>query len=280
MSTPPTQPLRDFETTLQIDAPRDVVWEAISTDAGLRRWFAPRVEVVPGEGGSVCWQWGDIHTWPQTIEAWEPGRRLRTRYDSAVDDGRGGRVPLFIEWTLDGEGGTTTLRLVQSGFGSESSFDTEYDGISRGWPIELRSLRLSLERHRGSDRQIAWSLADLDVPHEEAWKRITGPQGFACGEQIDRLTEGDPFRIETADGDVFEGTTLTCFPHQFSGMDARHGDAFVRFTVEDCGGKSQAWLWLGAYDRPKNEVAGIQERWDAMLRRLFVGKVQAAAHSA
>ena len=44
----------------------------------------------------------------------------------------------------------TTLRLVHSGFGPGADFDEEYDGISQGWPVELRSLRHYLENHAGS----------------------------------------------------------------------------------------------------------------------------------
>ncbi len=48
---------RQFEMKLEIEAPRDVVWSAISEADEISRWFAPHVEVDPGVGGRMLWQW-------------------------------------------------------------------------------------------------------------------------------------------------------------------------------------------------------------------------------
>ncbi len=266
----PEQPSsRSFETQIQIHAPRGAVWEAIATDKGLRNWFAPKVRVDAKVGGEIAWEWGTHHNWPQRIEILEPGTRLRTRYDSNVDDGAGGKRPLFLDFLLEGEGGMTTLRLVQSGFGPEAGFDEEYDGISRGWPVELWSLRLYVEQHQGKERRLAWSTKDLDMDRDVAWKILTGENGFACGASVDSLKEDAPFRIQTADGDEFSGTSLVCQPREFSGNAKSHGGGFFRFSIEEWGGQSHAWLWLGAYHHPAEKVAALQRRWDQMLERLF-----------
>jgi uncharacterized protein YndB with AHSA1/START domain len=267
---------RTFETEVRIAAPKDAVWQAISTDTGLRRWFAPEAKTDSKVGGEIVWDWGLHHHWAQRIEILEPGARLRTRYDSAVDDGAGGKRPLFLDFILEGEGGITTLRLVQSGFGPEEGFDAEYDGISRGWPVELRSLRLYLEQHRGKDRRLAWSTRDLDMVPNQAWQILTGDGGLACGTQVDSLAEGAPFQVRTAYGDEFSGKALACHPREFSGDASSHGGAFFRFSIEEWGGSAHAWLWLGAYDHPADQVAALQERWDAMLERLFATGSEAA----
>lgn len=260
---------RTFETQIEIRAPRDAVWRAIREANELQRWFAPLVVADDHVGGEVVWQWEAHHRWPQRIEVIEPGRRLRTRYDSAVDDGHGGKQPLFVAFVLEGDRGTTTLRLVHSGFGAEADFDAEYDGISRGWPVELGSLRLYLEQHAGHDRQLAWSTADVDLDAADAWRRLTGPDGFACGPEVAAMREGEPFRFRTVDGDVFEGTTLRCNPREFTGDATSHGGAFLRITAERWGGMTHVWCWLGAYRRDAQEPAALQARWDAMLTRLF-----------
>lgn len=260
---------RQFKTQIDIAAPRDAVWSAIADGTELRRWFAPEASTGPAVGGEVVWEWRGHHRWVQRIEILEPGTRLRTRYDSAVDDGNGGRKPLFIDFLLEGEGGITTLRLVQSGFGSEEGFDAEYDGISRGWPVELRSLRLYLEGHAGKDRRLAWSTRDIDVRPAEAWEKLTGDGGFACGTAVESMREGDPFRFETADGELISGTALACHPREFSGDAHSHGGAFFRISVEEWGGKSHVWCWFGAYDREQSELSALEARWGAMLDRLF-----------
>ncbi len=260
---------REFVTEIEIAAGPDAVWSALTSDVELRRWFPTEASVEPRVGGKVSWSWGDLHAWPQTIEIWEPGSRLRTRYDSNVDDGRGGKHPLFIDFQLEGTGGRTILRLVQSGFGADAAFDQEFDGIAKGWRVELRSLRLYLEGHGGQDRQLTWCTADLQLTTEEAWERLTGDEGFDCDPRIDALAEGAPFRLQTPDGDRFEGRALACHPFAFSGVDENHGDAFFRVVIEDCGGANRVWLWLATYGRPEGEVAELTARWELLLQRLF-----------
>lgn len=268
---------RTFETEIQIAASRQAVWEAIATASELQRWFTPKAKTDSKVGGEIVWEWLQHHQWPQRIEILEPGARLRTRYDSGVDDGAGGKRPLFLDFILEGEGGMTTLRLVQSGFGPEAAFDEEYDGISRGWPVELRGLRLYLEKYRGKDRVLAWSTKDLDMDRDRAWQILTSERGLACGTQIDSLADGAAFRIRTADGDEFSGKALVCQAREFSGDAQSHGGGFFRFSIEEWGGSSHAWLWLGAYDQPADGVAALQKRWDAMLDRLFASNDEAAA---
>lgn len=267
-----TSPSRKFDMQLDIAAPKDAVWKAITSDAEIARWFSPEADVTPGEGGSVVWRWPGLFEWPQSIETWQPGERLRTRYKSPVEDGHGGYCPLFIDFELSGEGGSTTLRIVHSGFGADAAFDEEYDGIRHGWPIELRSLRHYLEHHAGKERYLAWSRVVTTLPKEEGWARLTGAGGLGCGPEIARLGEGEPFRIETTSGDRFEGTALECGGTSFTGVATSHDDAFLRIGVEDCTAR-EAQLWLAAYGRPgdgtEQRMREQQARWDALLGQLF-----------
>lgn len=276
MTQPRPASSRQFATQLEIAAPRDAVWNAITNDVELRRWFPTEARIDPRVGGELVWGWKGLHTWVQKIDIWEPGTRLRTRYDSPVEDGRGGRVPLFVDFLLEGSGGKTTLRLVHSGFGPESSFDGEYDGISRGWPVELESLRLYLERHAGMDRQLAWRTMSIDVAPDEAWRRLTSDQGLACGPKLDELRAGEKFRFRTAAGDLFEGHALHCHRREFSGVASSHGDGFIRIAVERCTGEPMVWLWLATYGQPQANIEALAQRWDAMLHGLFAAQRESA----
>lgn len=260
---------REFTTEIQIQAPPSAVWDAIASGEELVRWFAPEARVEPGVGGEVVWSWAPHHVWPQRILVWEPGRRLRTSYDSGVTGEDGARRPLFIDFRLEGHGGTTTLRLVQSGFGPEAAFDQEYEGISRGWPVELRSLRLYLERHRGVPRRVAWSTADTELAPAAAWERLSGPQGLGCGTQAQSLAEGAELRFTTADGDELAGRVLQCHPGELTAEIESLGGAWLRASVDRWGDVTRAWLWLATYGRPEAEVQGFQQRFDALLERLF-----------
>jgi len=269
MSSNPTN--RQFETSLEIAAPRDLVWKALSQASELVRWFAGDARVEPGVGGSVHWIWPGLHDWKQTVEVWDEGRRLRTRYDSPVDDGHGGKVPLFMEFTLEGEGGTTNLRLVHSGFGPGAEFDGEFDGISQGWQFELRCLRLYLEQHAGEDRELINIMLPIDLDEDAAWQRLTGADGLACGADIDQLGAGADFSFAG-----FEGRAMHCHRHSFSGEIVNLGHARLRASVGSCGPNRMVTVEFGLYGQPPAVVEQMRAATNAMLEGLF-GNAKAPA---
>lgn len=262
-----SKPRPPFVTELTLQATPDQVWRAIADATELTRWFPVSARVEPKEGGELTYAWGDLHTWKQQVVVWEPGQRLCTRYDSVVDDGEGGKRPLFIDFRLEGKGGHTRLRLVHHGFGPEADFAAEYDGIRRGWPVELESLRLYVERHAGTDRQLVWEVVPVTLEPAAAWAKLTGTKALACGASITSLATGSPFAFSTACGDRFEGVALHGQPQEFAARLTSHGDAFLRFCVESCSGKPQAWLWFAGYGRPDTELAEIQRHFAAMLQQ-------------
>lgn len=271
MSNSPTPP-RQFEQTLDIQVPREAVWQALTSGAEIVRWFAPEASVDPQVGGVVGWTWRDHFDWQQTIDAIEPGKHLRTRYDAWRSNGEADD-PLFIDFHLEGEGGTTTLRVVHSGFTADSSFDQEFEGISRGWPIELSSLRLYLERHRGKDRQLTWSRSVIDGDAKAVWAAICAPDAFACGAVADILVGGQ-FAFVTADGDRFEGELLKSSPKEFVGVAKSHGDGFLRVWCGEQDGAVMVWLWLATYGN--EPPVGLQARWDGMIKRMFGDRIKSS----
>ena len=123
-SQPENRSARQFDAEIVIAAPKASVWKALTDAAELCRWFAPEARIDAQVGGEIVWNWGDLYHWPQRIEILEPGVRLRTRYDSSVADAAGKdlKQPLFVDFILADEGGSTTLRLCHSGFGADASF--------------------------------------------------------------------------------------------------------------------------------------------------------------
>jgi len=260
---------RSFTTEVAIDAPRDLVWRALASAEEIRRWFAPEASLEPRVGGRLTWKWGDVHTWVCQVEAWQPGERLRLRYDSPVDDGHGGKKPLFVEFVLLGRGGVTTLRLVHSGFGPEADFAKEYDGISRGWPVELRSLKLYVERHSGHDRGLVWFAHPTSLTPERTWAVLTSSDGLVGGEGIDRLGEDGAFALRTREGDEFTGRALVCNPREFTGVAENLGGAWLRISVETFTGETVLWFWVATYGEDQTATARRKARLRAFLQRLF-----------
>lgn len=262
---------RQFAMHIELPAPREAVWSALTEAREIARWFATEVASEPRVGGRLEWRWGDRYTWRNTIEVCTPAAHLRVRYDSAVDDGKGGKRPLFVDFHLEGNGGTTTLRLVHSGFGPEAGFDAEFHGISGGWPTELRSLRLYLARHRGRDRQLAWSACTTPLSADAAWRVLTGTGGIdAAG--LPQLREGQPFTMAVPGAPAITGNALhSPGPREFTGVAANVGDGWLRVTCENWGGITNIWLWLAGYGVAKETLAPWQRAFDALLHRCFAG---------
>jgi len=260
---------RQYEQTLDLQVPREAVWKALTDGAEIARWFAPEARVDPQVGGVVGWTWRDHFDWQQTIDVFETGVHLRTRYDAWRGQADAPH-PLFIDFHLEGDGGATTLRIVHSGFGADSSFDQEFDAISGGWPIELQSLRLYLENHLGRDRQLVWTRAVVDASPDEVWQQLSASDAFGCAPMMGKQ-KGDAFAFATSDGDAFEGTVLKADGTEFVGTASNHGSGWLRTWVGAHDGRTMLWLWLATYgDAP---AAGVQEHWDAMVERLFGDRI-------
>lgn len=72
-----TDGLRQFVTELEIAAPREAVWRALTEPDELTRWFPLQAEVSPGVGGRMGWSWNGEYTWVSAIDRWDPSLRLR-----------------------------------------------------------------------------------------------------------------------------------------------------------------------------------------------------------
>ena len=158
---------------------------------------------------------------------------------------------------------------MQSGFGPEADFDKEYDGISRGWPVELRSLEIYVERHRGRDRALTWFAHPTHLSPAATWARLTGQGGLEGATGIDALAEGAPFAVRTPEGDVFEGAALCCHEREFTGVVENLGGAWLRISVETFTGESVLWFWVATWGEDAAPLQQRQVRLRRFLERVF-----------
>ncbi len=261
---------RSVEATIEIAAPVDAVWKALTDAEELIRWFPLAARVEPGVGGSIWLGWGDLATWDSRIEVWEPNQHLRTTFGPQLKEGADASVELAVDYYLESRGGGTYLRLVHSGFGPEADWDEEYDGVRRGWRYELGSLRDYLERHRGTIRRVAWATVRLEVPWEEAWGLLTSRRGILQEGDLKGLKEGDRYSIQTASGLSLKGIVrLLDNGLEFAGTVENLNDGLFRMAVENCGQGSTALLWLATYGLPPAQIADLQAGFTQILHNLF-----------
>jgi len=282
---------RKFETKIEIKAPVEHVWKALTDAEELTRWFPQLAGVVPGAGGKIALSWPGITDWNLNIEAWQPNEHLRASYDLQTDvmvktDGqtetaikladadRTKPLQLAVDYFLEGRGGTTVLRLVHSGFGSGSPWDEEYDGISWGWLKELRSLRHYLEYHHGRPRHVGWARVPLPMQTSTAvaWQRLLSAQGVWLKTTRPHPQEGEPCEIHLEAEEPLQAVMQYFDPPNFFCARVENlQQSFLRAWVwiDKLHGFGEANLQLSTYGLPKEISENFEKRGHELLRRLF-----------
>jgi len=260
------KPARRVEIAVEIDAPLEAVWKALTESEELTRWFPFEARVTPGAGGSVWMSWGEPWIGEAKIDLWQPNRHLRTLEPPPKPDS----IPVAVDYYLESRGGKTLLRLVHS-FGTGADWEEEYyDSTSRGWRFMLANLRHYLERHPGTPRQVAWPRLRLALAGEATWQRLMSARGLLRQGSLDNARTGSHYAIEAATGDRFEGEV--CFfdpPRSFCATVENLNDALLWLHIEKLGQEYEIWFWLSAYDLPPAEVRAFRDRWVDALQQLF-----------
>ena len=121
---------------LTIAAPAAVVWEHLTTAAGLVQWVGPDAVADPVPGGELRWTHPNGATVVGRFLELLPHRRVVFSY--GWEDGRMGVPPesTTVEIELVETEGATTLRLVHHGLPPAAVDDHE-----RGWAYFLGLLR-------------------------------------------------------------------------------------------------------------------------------------------
>lgn len=128
---------RTVEKVLELDAPVERVWRAITDPAELARWFGDEAEVDLRPGGDAAMTWENHGRYAMRIEEVDPPRRLVWSWvhepDVAFEEAPATRV----HWTLTPrEDGGTTLHLLETGFRT----DLHRGQNDEGWDAELGEL--------------------------------------------------------------------------------------------------------------------------------------------
>ncbi len=190
----PDEPSRSIELEVEVPGTPEEVWRAIATGPGISSWYVPHT-VEEREGGDAVISFGPGMEVTGRVAAWDPPRRV-------VFDGGEGMEALAYEWLVESrDGGSTVVRLVNTGFGSGEEWDAQYDGMTDGWPLFLRNLQLHMEHFRGESATAMLPGASWPGPQDDALARLLAELGIAGTPQ-----PGDRFEVTAADAPPLAGT--------------------------------------------------------------------------
>lgn len=263
------QSKRAIEKQIEIAAPADAVWKALTDVTELARWFPLEARVTPGESGRIFLSWGPACEGEASIDAWEPGKKLRWKERSPFAAAGEERYS-FVEWTLETREGKTFLRLVQSGFESAAEWESEYhDSVNYGWGFMLANLRHYLEHHPGEPRLVSWPRRTVELPRAEAWKQLVSADGFPGLAALANVRSGERYRWQ-AGKEQLDGTVeFMLSPRGFCVRVQNLNDALLWLSIENPGGKSEVGFWLSAYGVPQEKVTEFGKQWAHMLEHVF-----------
>jgi uncharacterized protein YndB with AHSA1/START domain len=110
--------LGDIHQSVEIDAPRSAVYEALIRPEQLERWIASKGAVEPVVGGTydIGWNYGVLK-----ILELVPDEKLAVEWTE-------GETTTVLSWTLEESDGRTRLTLVHSGFAPDKP-----SGLNTGW---------------------------------------------------------------------------------------------------------------------------------------------------
>jgi uncharacterized protein YndB with AHSA1/START domain len=129
--------------TIELAAPIERVWRALTDAAELARWLPQAADLGPGAGSEGWFDWGELGRYAVRVESAEAPTRVVWRWareaDVVVAEAEQSTT---VEWTLTRlAGDRTRLDLYEWGFVDPA----HHRGNSDGWDGELAELRTLVE---------------------------------------------------------------------------------------------------------------------------------------
>lgn len=135
--------------TIQIAAPVDKIWSAVTEPEHISRWFGRTVLMGEGVGAHGTITWPDRQAIPLRVEAVDAPRSVTYRWCNDDDDGAPATVEdapsTVFTFTLEPTAGGTRLTVEESGFEVTTDPAANLESHRQGWDGELDKLVSLLE---------------------------------------------------------------------------------------------------------------------------------------
>jgi uncharacterized protein YndB with AHSA1/START domain len=139
---------RVIRAEMETSATPQQAWEAWADPGKIAQWFVDRASGEAKSGGTMTWFFDNFgYVLPFKVLDAVPGELFVLKWDPPEG------VSGLLEVRITREGGSTLVRLIESGFREDAKWDEEYEGTASGWQMALAILRHYLENYFGHAKQ-------------------------------------------------------------------------------------------------------------------------------
>jgi uncharacterized protein YndB with AHSA1/START domain len=137
-----------IQMEMETSATPQQAWEAWADPGKIAQWFVDRASGEAKPGGTMTWFFDNFgYELPYKVLDAVPGELFVLKWDPPQGDSG------ILEVRITREGGSTRVRLINSGFHEDAKWNEEYEGVASGWQMSLAILRHYLENHFGRPKQ-------------------------------------------------------------------------------------------------------------------------------
>jgi uncharacterized protein YndB with AHSA1/START domain len=139
---------RSIEKNLFIKAPPQRVFQALTEQAELERWYLTKAELDLRPGGAISFEWDramGVYNFGKILVL-EPPHRLSYTWEALEPS------PTTVTYELTAENDGTRLHLTHTGIGEGEAWDHYYDSRNSGWSVHLNNLAAWLETGKATNQ--------------------------------------------------------------------------------------------------------------------------------
>lgn len=209
MSTTPEKTFdhqgRIIRDEIQTTATPRQAWEAWADPEKISQWFVDRASGEAKPGGTMTWYFDTFgYVLPYKVLDAVPGELFVLKWEPP--QGNAG----ILEVRIEREGGTTVVKLINSGFREGAAWNDEYEGVVSGWKMSLAILKHYLENYFGRSKSTIMILRPASFTDAELLKCfLEGPklaEWLTTSGSIGKV--GDPCELRLRDAGKLMGHVL------------------------------------------------------------------------
>ena len=153
---------RIIRVEIETSATPQQAWEAWADPEKIAQWFTDRASGESKPGATMTWFFDKFgYALPYKVLDAEPGKLFVLKWEASQGN------PGILEVRIQREGGSTLVRLVNSGFPEDAAWNDQYEGVDSGWKMALAILKYYLENHFGRNKTMILALRPASFRYEQ-----------------------------------------------------------------------------------------------------------------